>query len=464
MAKESGNVKHKLAVSANLAIYTLVVIAIVVVANWFVNGHDKHWDLTPNKTFSLSPETQKMLKGLDRDVAVYVFDRKESLREGRDILENYAHASRHVTVRYVDPDREPGLAKQFGVRSYGTVVVASGDKHYESQGGATEEGVTNALIHVLHGQKTLYFVEGHGERDINGTERQSYSTAKKQLENENMQVKAINLLEKNEVPADCSVLVIAGPQKDYQPQEVDVVRKYVSNGGRLLIMLDPAAGPQTQNPDSLAKLLSEWNVTVDNDLVIENGVHLMGAGPGLTVVRKYGSSPIVQPLKDTMTLFPYARSFVIGKESKPGVTDSSLCETSPDSYGFQGFGPQTHEVAFRQGKDQKGPLTVAVSGEIASTAPGGASNSSNSGRFVAFGTSALASNVYYSFGGNGDLFMSSVGWLASEADLISVRPKPPASQRLNMTQRQMSQLLFLGVIGLPLIILLAGVTVWWGRR
>jgi ABC-type uncharacterized transport system involved in gliding motility auxiliary subunit len=146
---------QKIVEGANVAVYTLVAIAIVALANWFVDNHNKHWDFTPNKTYSLSPQTTKLLRGLDRDVSIYIFDRKEALREGRDLLSNYSIASRRVTVRYVDPDREPGLARQFGVRSYGTIVVASGDRHFEAQGGATEEGVTNALIRLLKGQKTI---------------------------------------------------------------------------------------------------------------------------------------------------------------------------------------------------------------------------------------------------------------------------------------------------------------------
>ena len=137
---------RKVLAGANFAVYTVVVIAIAALANWFVDRNDKIWDLTPNKSYSLSPQTIKLLKGLDRDVTLYVFDRKQGMREGHDLLDNYASASSRVTVRYVDPDREPGLAKQFAIRTYGTIVVAAGDRHFEAQG-ATEEGVSNALIH-----------------------------------------------------------------------------------------------------------------------------------------------------------------------------------------------------------------------------------------------------------------------------------------------------------------------------
>ncbi|HMD98495.1 MAG TPA: GldG family protein [Terriglobia bacterium] len=436
----------------NLALYTLVFLAIVVVVNWFVSQHDRHWDLTPNKQYSLSPQTLKLLKGLDRSVTIYAFDHKEGFRESRDLLNNYSAGSRRVTVQYVDPDREPGLAKQYNIRTYGTIVVAAGDRHFEAPG-QTEEGVTNALIRVLKGQKTVYFVEGHKERSLDDTERAGYDRLKKALTSESYDVKTLTLMPKNEIPSDCALLVIAGPQYDYVQPEVEAIEKYVKDGGRLLAMVDP--GIELPN---LGKMLADWNVTLQNDLVIdENPVaQLFGTSPTMPVIMKYGSSPIVQPLQGAMTLFPFARSFVIGKDAKAGATDDSLCETSTASFGVADFNPKMEKVSFRPDKDHKGPLTVAVAG----TLTGGKSE----GRFVALGTSSLPANVYLSFQANRDFFMNAVNWLGAEEDLISIRPKPPESQHLVLTAAQMSKILYLGVIGLPLFIILIGVSVWWGRR
>jgi len=450
-----GGMGRKVAAGANFTVYTLAIIALIVLANWFVQRNDKTWDLTPNKTYSLSPQTVKILKGLDRDVTIYVFDRKEALGKNRDLLTNYSTASHHVTVRYVDADREPGLAREFNVRTYGTIVVAAGDKHFEAQS-ADEPDVTNALIRVLKGQQTIYFVEGHTERDLENTDRAGYDRFKKQLENENYQVKTLVLLQKMEIPADCSLLVVAGPQHDYLPPEVDAIRKYVTNGGRLLLMIDPGI----DLPD-LTKLLSDWNVTAQNDLVIDQNpvAQLFGTSPAMPIIMKYGSSPIVQPLGRTATLFPFSRSLVVGKDYKAGVTDESLCETSADSFGVADFNPKMQSVSYRPGKDYKGPLTVAVSGDLAAS---GADK--KEGRFVALGTSAIASNVYLNFQGNRDLLMNMLNWLSAEEDLISIRPKPPESQHLDITTQQMNRIFYLGLIGLPLCIVIIGVSVWWRRR
>jgi len=440
---------------ANLAVYTIVVIAILVLINLFFHRYDQRWDLTPTKKYSLSDQTRKILKDLNRDVAVYVFDRERSFGERKDLLGMYASASHRLTVSYIDPDRQPALARQYGVRTYGTIVVAAGDRHFEAQGD-NEQGITNALLRVLKGQRTVYFVQGHGERNLESTEREGYDHIKKSLENENYQVQSLLLMQKMAVPADCSILVLAGPQNDYLPQEVDAIKKYLEGGGRALIMLD--AGVELPN---LAKLLADWNVKLRSDLVIDMNpvAKVFGTSPAMPLIIKYGSSPIVQPLANHVTLFPLSRSFDVNKEFKAGVSADSLCDTSADSYDVTDFNPKMEKVAFRPGKDLKGPLSVAVAGTLS-----GSGEKKAEGRFVALGTSLLAANSFLGFQSNRDFVMNSLNWLSADVDLISIRPQQQESQQLNLTVKQMRQVLLLGVFGLPLLIIIAGITVWWQRR
>jgi ABC-type uncharacterized transport system involved in gliding motility auxiliary subunit len=440
---------------ANVIVYTLVVIAILGLANWFVSRHDKSWDLTPNKKYSLAPQTVKLLKDLSQDVTIYVFDRERSFGERRDLLNMFTAASRRLTVRYVDVDRQPALAKQYAVRSYGTIVVAAGDRHFEAQGD-TEEAISNALIRLFKGQRSACFLAGHGERDPESSERIGYSRIKTEFEHESYLTKAVTLLQKMEIPSDCSVVIVAGPKNDYLPPEVDTIRKYVTGGGRAMFMLDPGV-----DLPEISKLLAGWNVTVRNDLVIdENPVaQIFGTEPTMPLILKYGSSPIVQPLAREASLFPFTRSFSVGKDYKAGVTTDSFCETSDASFGVADFNPKMHQVSFRAGKDFKGPLTVAVSGTLS-----GEAEKKTEGRFIALGTSMLPANAFLGFQANRDLFMNMVNWLSADVDLISVRPKPPESQHLNMTAAQMSKVFWLGVIGLPLLIVVAGTLVWWERR
>ncbi len=440
---------------ANFALYTLIVITLIVVVNWFVSNHDKRWDMTPNKKYSLSDQTRKILKGLSGNVTIYAFDKERSFGERRDVLGMYASASNHVKVKYVDPDRQPALAREFSVRSYGTVVVSAGDRHMEAQGDG-EEGITNALVRVLKGQRTACFISTHGERNLDSTERDGYDHFKKQLSNENYQTETLPFLQKIEIPQDCTMLVIAGPQNDYLPPETDAIQKYLQGGGRALMMLD--AGVELPN---LTKLLGDWGVTARNDLVIdENPVaQIFGTEPYMPLIVKYGTSPIVEPLNGRATLFPISRSFAVSKDSKPGVSADTLGDTSTDSYGVTDWNPQIKEIKFDAKKDVKGPLSVAVAGSIT-----GEGEKKTEGRFVITGTSLIAANSFLTFQSNRDFIMNSINWLSADEDLISIRATPPESQHLTMNSAQMNRVLVLGVFGIPLLIVMAGVLVWWQRR
>ncbi len=450
-----GQAGGKLLQGANFAIFTIIVVGIIVLVNWFANQHDVHWDLTPNQQYSLSPQTIKVLKGLKQNLTIYVFDHESSFRRRRDLLGLYSSASHHVSLKFVDPDSNPSVARQFAVRSYGTVYVAAGDRHLAADA-TTEEAITNTIIKLLKGQKTIYFDQGHGEHNLDGTDRTGYQKFKAALTGENSAVKTLVLLQKPEVPADASLLVIAGPQNDFLPQEVDAIQKYLNSGGRVLFMLDPGV-----DLPNLGKMLSGEKVNLRNDLVIDENpiAQMFGTSASMPLILSYGTSPIVQPLARMATLFPLSRSFEVSTEDKPGVTVDALCKTSADSFSVTDFNPKMHQVSFRPGKDVKGPLVVALQGTIDASS----GDTKKEGRFVALGTSLIAANDYLNFQGNNDLMMNVIDWLSSQEDLISIRPKPPTLQHLNLTASQMGGLL-MRIIAIPLCVIIVGVFVWWGRR
>jgi ABC-type uncharacterized transport system involved in gliding motility auxiliary subunit len=454
-ANDHGSAKKQVLTGANFAVYTLVVIAFIVLVNWFVNNHNKSWDMTPNKKYSLSDQTHKLLKDLNKDVTIYAFDRERNFGDRRDVLGMYSSASHRVDVKYIDPNRQPALARELGVRSTGTIVVAAGDRHMEAQGD-TEEAITNALVGVLKGQRTACFIETHGERKLDSSDRDGFDHFKKQLSNENYQTESLPFLQKIDIPQDCTMVVIAGPQNDYLLPETDAIQKYMQAGGRALVMLD--AGVEIPN---LAKLVGGWGVTVRNDLVIdENPVaQIFGTEPYMPLIVKYGNSPIVEPLNGRATLFPLSRSFQVGADSAPGGTAVSLGDTSADSYGVTDWNPNIKEIKFDAKKDIKGPLSVAVAGSIA-----GSGDKKTEARFVITGTSLAAANSFLGFQSNRDFMMNSVNWLSADEDLISIRPTPPESQHLAMNEAQMRRLLVLGVFGVPIIIIFAGIMVWYQRR
>jgi ABC-type uncharacterized transport system involved in gliding motility auxiliary subunit len=444
---------------AYAAIYVLVIIAIIVTANVLANRYDKSFDATSNKRYSLSDQTVKIVKGLKQDATITYFDQSSRFQSAKDQLDLYANLSHKVRVEYVDPDKKPQVAREAGIKNYGTAIVQIGTNKQEAKG-VNEEGITGAFIRDLKNTtRTVCFVTGSGEHQIDDTNRTGYSRFKELLGKDEYVSKSINLLQKAEIPSDCTVLVVAGPSGDYQQPEVDAIKKYVEDGGRALFLLDPPlkmGRSEIADNDALTGLLQNWGVTVDKNLILDmNPIgQLAGLGPQVALVTSYDSHPIVSEMKGTATGFPLSRSIEVKSGSKTtveklfGSSESSLATEKLNSPNVDPNDP----------KNKKGPMTIAAAG----TYNTGKENSQ--GRFVVVGSSQWAANSFINFNGNRDLALNAMNWLSSDEDLISIRPKEPEDRRITLTRAQMNWVRLTSQFFLPLIVVFAGVSVWWRRR
>ena len=152
--------------AAYAATYILVVIAIIATANVLANRYDKSYDTTSNKRYSLSDQTVKIVKGLKQDATITYFDQPRGFRAAKDQLDLYSNLSPKVHVKYVDADKENMLAREAGIKNYGTAIVQIGANKQEAKG-LNEEGITGAFIRDLKNTtRTVCFVTGSGEHQI----------------------------------------------------------------------------------------------------------------------------------------------------------------------------------------------------------------------------------------------------------------------------------------------------------
>jgi ABC-type uncharacterized transport system involved in gliding motility auxiliary subunit len=324
----------------------------------------------------------------------------------------------------------------------------------------TEEGLTGALIRDIKGNtRTVCFITGSGEHQIDESSRDGESRFKDLLDRDSYQTKPISLVATASVPADCTAVVIDGPTRNYEQPEVDAIRTYVENGGRALLMLDPPlnVGPSSiGDNDALLSVLQSWGVTVDKDLVLDlNPIgQLYGFGGQVALVNSYGTQPIVADMKTTYTGFPLARSLSFKSTDKVSV--EKLFDTSDSSFATTNL--SSPKINVKDPNNKRGPLTLGVAGTY------NTGKSGSEGRFVAIGSSAWASNSFISFNGNGDLATNAINWLTSDEDLISIRPKAPEDRRITMTSAQLNMVRLISQFVLPLIVIAGGIFVWWKRR
>src|SRR3954466_7490853 len=223
---------------ATAVLYTIVVIAVLVLVNWLTNRYNKTYDTTSNKRFTLSQETQKMAQNLKSDATITYIDKSSGFESARGMLDRYKNLSPKIHIQYIDYQKQPTVARAYGLRFPGTAYVELGSRREEAKS-LTEEGITGAFLKDLKGVRKVCVVSGSREHALDQTDSNGLSQFKTLLERDNYQPEAVTLIDKTAVPGDCNVLLVAGPQADYTANEVTAIKTYVESGGRVMFLLDP---------------------------------------------------------------------------------------------------------------------------------------------------------------------------------------------------------------------------------
>ncbi|HUD73067.1 MAG TPA: GldG family protein, partial [Dongiaceae bacterium] len=474
-ARFAAAIKGKKARAASASVgYLLTVLAVVVLVNFLAGRHHKRFDLTENQAFSLSEQTVKVLTSLDRDVSITSFARETdpTYQKLKDLLDEYSYRTRHLQVKFIDPDRNPGEVKRYNVTEAGAVILESGKS--ETRITTTdEESLTNALVKVTSDkERVVYFVSGHGEHDLNNNERDGLSLLKGVMEKQNYQVKPLVLSQG--VPADASAVVIAGADKPYLEAEVKMIGDYVAGGGRLLLMQDPGTDP------GFGPLLAGFGAAVRHDVVIDKVSQLFGGDARIPMVAPdaYDRSHPITKTFEYQTIYPLAASLDVKEPAPDGVTATKLAHTSELSWGEATEQEiQSGRIHLDEGVDTRGPITVAAAFErkspASAPAPEAAPASSpapeakpegKASRLVLFGDADFASNNYFNAGGNGDLALNSIAWLVEQGELIAIRPKTSSPSIAILSPAQIFYYFWTIVAVAPIGIAAAGVAIWWRRK
>ncbi len=413
----------------------VLVISIFTLAYLISQNHYLRFDLSKERLFTLSDETKKVLSHLKCKVKIIGFFKTNEKDKFLELADEYRYLSKKVSFKNFDPDKHPMVAKSYGIKRYGTVVVeACGKRIFINK--LSEEEITNGILKAQRVEKkVVYFLKGHGERSISDVTNSGYSKIKDEMLNEGISVKTLSLLGTNKVPSDCSLLVIASPKKPILKAEKDSIIKYMRRGS-LFIMVDPY-----KNFD-MKELFKELGVKVEGDLVVDPVSKLFGGGNVTPVVTDYPNSEITKDFS-LATLFPIACGIYPIKEyAKPFLL------TSKYSWGERDINKK--KAKFDEGRDKKGPIPIGVFGTY------------KKGRFVIIGDSDFSSNAYVDLVGNRDLFLNAINWLISEEHLIAIRPKKK-SVVFHMGKEEGRWIVFISFAS-PFVFLLASLFVFLRRR
>ncbi len=463
------------------SVSVLLLLAILVGVNWIATRQHKRWDLTAGGQFTLSDQTRRVLDTLEAPVNVKVFARDTEFQRFRDRFDGYTYVTDKLQVEYIDPDKQPALAQQWEVQQYGTVAIEHAGR-IERITTDSEQDITNAIVRAVEGgEKVVYFVQGHGERDTTSAdERTGYNAMAAALARDNFRVAPLVLAQQEQVPDDASVLVIAGPTADYLEPELAMLRRYLDGGGKLLMLIDPPGNANAEPLTGLIALAREWGIEVGNNVVVDvSGVgQLLGAGPSVPVVAGYPEHPITDNF-GLLTAFPLARSVTPATGAPAGRTARSIAETSERSWAdtdlaavFEGR-PVARDEA---GGDMPGPISLAAAVGVDTAPPAETDAEADASedetppaprpqtRIVVFGDSDFVSNSMLGTQGNLDLFLNAANWAAQQENLIAIRPRDPEDRRVTMTMDQQARVGYISALILPLAILSLGVFTWYRRR
>lgn len=344
-------------VGTNAVIATLSMLVIIGLINFLGVRYRVELDLTENQLFTLSPQSQQVVRNLDQPVKVFIFQTTANPADQK-LLENYRRYGSNLQFEFVDPQVQPELTQKFKA-NLGDAYLEYGNQRELVQTinpgeGLSEIELTNAIERITSDRTDkVYFVQGHGERSLEASEEGGLSLAASALSAKNFTVEPLNLAEQTAIPDDASLIVLAGPKRPLFEPEVQALANYLAQGGSLLVMVDPDTNP------GLDPLLSDWGVTLTNQIVIDASGQgrLVGLSPATPLVTQYGDHPITKDFSNGFTIYPFVQPVDI----KPieGIKETPLVITNPQSWAENTPEKQPLEFNEQEG-DRPGPLVLGV--------------------------------------------------------------------------------------------------------
>jgi ABC-type uncharacterized transport system involved in gliding motility auxiliary subunit len=426
---------------------------------------DWRYDTTETGEFTPLPEMVDLLQSLDEPIHVigfYTFQTAFQRDQAQALLDGMKAYTSQLTYEFQDPDENPLLAQQFELSFDGTLVFTRRDDRtiFAKATSLNDRDIYAALVQVIHPvDKTVYFLTGHGEPDIEDFAQENVGVGVRFLRDAGFRVETLNLFLTGAVPEDATAVILIDPQSPLTADETAALRAYLSEGGALFLARDVVDNPARQQAetDGLNQMLrEEWGITLRPDLIVEQSLAQAGQQFGVTFLgANYGFSPIIdENLERFGTIFSVARS--IATETVDDVIHVNLITTSDQAWGETNFAAMSAQGIAEPdpGEDAEGSLIIGVSAE----------NQVTNARLVVFGDTDFLRNGLIVQGGNQLLLSNSLNWLARDEIAVDLTPRSQVNREVIISQSQLGLLQALSVCLGPGLLGLVGIAIWSARR
>ena len=443
----------------NMGVMIVLAIAFAVIANVFAVRYDHKFDWTSDRMNSLSDQSLKAAKNLKAEVEFVLLYRKEAQGEEnvqphvRDIMDMYKNVSPKIKYVSYSALERPDVAQKFDFKTGAwAFFVTQGAQHIRIEQ-PTEEEITKALIKIGRAKKkVIYLTAGHGEHDFSERKPESITDFVDELQT-TFEVKPLSIpKEQNKIPADADIVGVIGPQQQFLDSEIDALRAYARGGGHLFLALDPGMH------HNLAQLLKTFGVEYQNNYVVDPHATVKGAGNIAAIGSDFSAtSDITKAFKSGMNIFLLASSLVPAPDLPPSLHIEDLVKTDATAL-------MTMKLEAQPKIEGHGPFTMGM--QITGQLPALKDGKTPEGKefaAVVFGDSDFLANTIFHDNLNRDLAMNSFLSLSADKDLISIRPKAPRGQKLEVSGERFAELLLLFVAFTLALFTTSGV-VWWRRR
>ena len=485
----------------NLVLQALLFLSFFGGLNYLALHHGGRWDLTNHRRHTLSEETLAYLRSLQHPVKLYLTidpntdspDLQQFYRDVRGLLREYVNATAaksgtggspppRVTVEEIDVYKDKRATEALGIDQANVVIAVCQDQRkviplvdfYETEERVAvafrgEQVVTSAILSVSSAERPhVYFLAGHGEAQPGDTnETNGLSVFAEQMRLRNLEVSVIDLTQTKAVPEDAALVIIAAPQGRYDPFEVELLRRYLSErAGRAMILLPPAVR------HGLDDLLYDWGLVADDVIIAEPDPANVTEQNELRIAA-FLPHPITQPLLDNQFSIYLGLSRVVrpdpGRPLDNSLRADVLAATSETAWGERDY-RQRNDV-YNPGIDLKGlagfeprnRLGVVVSSERI-TPPKDLPFSVRGGRIVLFGNADLAANARIGAPGNLAMLLNTVEWCVDRDVQLNTLPRPIERYQINLSQADIGHVRISLLFILPGLAALFGIIVYWTRR